>query len=167
MFKIILNDMYKEMNQYNIRYELDIPNIITTFNNFKDKFCNLEKLNENDKIYFDSSNIVQISHAGYLQPASRWYYSYNRDTIYETLYKSIDEYLKFCEMLFCYKEHMQQYESARDFNIIFDETHRYLSNILSGISILSKTYSSDETMKKKFDDIIKSLTNKIMISSVL
>ena len=66
MFKIILNDMYKDMNQYNIRYELDIPNIITTFNNFKDKFCNLEKLNENDKIYFDSSNIVQISPAGCL-----------------------------------------------------------------------------------------------------
>ena len=167
MFKIILNDMYKDMNQYNIRYELDIPNIITTFNNFKDKFCNLDKLNENDKIYFDSSNIVQISPAGYLQPASRWYYSYNREVIYDTLHKSIDEYLKFCEMLFCYKEHMQQYESAREFNIIFDQTHRYLSKILSGVSILTKTYSSDEKMKKKLDDITKLLTNKIMISSVL
>ena len=167
MFKIILNDMYKQMNQYNIRYELDIPNIASTFSNFKDKFYNLEKLNENDKIFFDSSNIVQISPAGYLQPATRWFNSYNRTTILETLQKLIDEYLKFCEMLFCYKQHMQQYESARDFNKIFDETHRYLSKILAGVAVLTKTYSSDETMKEKLDEITKLLTNKIMLSSVL
>ena len=167
MFKIILNDMYKQMNQYNIRYELDIPNIVSTFNKFKDKFYNLEKLNENDKIYFDSSNIVQISPAGYFQPATRWYNSYNRTSIFQTLQKSIDEYLKFCEMLFCYKEHMQQYESACEFNKIFDETHGYLSKILTGVAILTKTYSSDEIMKKNLDEITKLLTNKIMLSSVL
>ena len=168
MLKIILNNIYKDMNPYNFKYyELDIPSIQSTLNKFKDKFSNIENLKQNDKIYFDSSNIIQVTPVGYLQSATRWYYSYNRHEIFEQLSSSIDDYMKFCDMLTFYKDYMQQYETAEHFNVIYNESHNYLSKIVQGVETLMKTYEDDGIMKENLKGLVDLITNKIIIRTIL
>ena len=155
------------MAQYKMDYELDIPNIQSTFNNFKTRFANLENLNVYDKIYFDSSNVVHISHSGYFQSTSRWLNSYNREKMYKNLNKNIDEYLKYCEMLSCYRTYMQNSESAQHFNDLFNESFAFISKIIIGIETLCKTYSDDKALNEKLSNIITKLTNKIIINTIL
>ena len=164
MFKTILKDIYKDMDLYK-KYDIDIEDLQRTFSNFKLKLHNLENLREGDKIYFDDSNIIRITRSGYLQCATRWYYSYNRHEIFVLLHNLIIEYFQFCDMLLYYKKHIYANKIDYIFNKIYNDVYNYLSKLVVGIEILKNTYSDDYSIQQKFDDLISLITNKFIMKN--
>ena len=164
MFKIIFNDMYKEMDLYKC-YDIDVEDLQNTFSNFKLKLHNLENINEGDKIYFDDSNVIQITPSGYLQCATRWYNSYNRHEIFTLLHNLINEYFQFCDMLSYYKKHIYLNKVDYLFNKTYNDVYSYLSKIIIGIEKLKNTYYDDESIRGKFRDLISLITNKFILKN--
>lgn len=164
MFKTVLNHMYKEMDLYKY-YDIDVQDLQNTFNNFKTKLHNLENINTGDKIYFDELNIIQITPSGYLQCATRWYNSYNRHEIFTLLHNLINEYFQFCDMLSYYKKHIYMNKIDYLFNKTYNQAYNYLSKLIIGIERLKNTYDDDESIKRKFKDLISLITNKFIMKS--
>lgn len=162
MFKTIFNNIYKEMNLHKY-YDIDIEDLQNTFSDFKHRLRNLEYVNEGDKIYFDDKNVIQITPSGYFQCATRWYNSYNRHEIFLLLHNLINEYFQFCDMLSYYKKHIYLNKIDYLFNRIYNEAYNYLSKLIVGIETLKDTYYDDESIKRKFKDLISLITNKFVM----
>ena len=165
MFKTVFTNMYKDMDIFK-NYDIDIEDLQNTLSNFKHKLHNLEKVNDGDKIYFDESNIVQITPSSYLQCAIRWYNSYNRYEIFELLHSVINEYFQFCDMLTYYKHHIYNNKNNYLFNKIYNDTYNYLSKLIISIEILKNTYNNDLNIQKRFDDLKTLISNKLILKSV-
>jgi hypothetical protein len=151
MLKILL-DYNKDMNNMT----LDYKSINNTLEKFKIQFNNFFDLSYNDKISFDSSDIIHIDKYDYTQFMKRWYYSNNRHNTIEKLEECIQELFTFNKMLKYCKVYGYNVSSFILLNIINDYCN-IMRKIKKSLIILQKTYEQDEDIVNRIYIIINNI----------
>lgn len=151
MLKILL-DNNKDMN--NITF--DYKSINDTLEKFKNQFNNFFDLSYNDKISFDSSNIIHIDKYDYTQFMKRWYYSNNRHNTIKNLEECIQELFTFNKMLKYCKVYDYNTSSLILSNII-NEYCKIMKKIKNSLIILQRTYEQDEDIVNRIYNLMNTI----------
>lgn len=126
------------------RYDIDIDNITITMNRFNRVFSNFLTLEINDKIYFDTSQTIQINKPDISGRLYRWANSINRNNTIIPLIDVINDLLKFNTMIYMYMNKTMNHMNI--LLLICKQVQDLLTGIMRSIDILRKTYSDDDEL---------------------
>lgn len=131
--------------------DIDFTSIKKNFEIFHKKLNEIQNIEKNDKIGFDSNDCVYVIKESKIQPIIRWFYNQSRENTINTLKMITDEYVKLLHMIqFCdlYIRNMNEYS---------DKINYFNENILSGLENLYQTYSNDQKTQSIIKEIIENI----------